>query len=187
MAESEDIERPALEEKLAELDILRQSVEAAKAKEKDVYDQLLRLAAEFQNFRRKSEERLVETRKAGREDVLLNIINLADIMAQAELSTRTATDLKVIQQGVSLLKDQFEKFLTEQGLVPIRTKGEKLDPLRHEAIARVEDPNLEEGAIVDEIQRGYVLGDRVVRPSRVRVAAKPQTKVAQMNEEEQHG
>lgn len=187
MADNEETERPELEDKLAELEILRQSVEAAKAREKDVYDQLLRLAAEFQNFRRKAEERLVESRKAGREDVLLNIINLADILAQAELSTRTATDIKVIQQGVSLLKDQFEKFLTEQGLVPIRTKGEKLDPLRHEAIARVEDPNLEEGAIVDEIQRGYALGDRVVRPSRVRVAAKPSTKVAQMNEEEHHG
>ena len=181
-------ERPELAEKLSELEILRQSLEESKKKEKDVFDQLLRLNAEFQNFRKRSETRITESRRAGKEDVLGSIISLCDAMAQAEISSRNATDAETLRRGLALLKDQFDKFLTEQGLVPIKTKGEKMDPLKHEAVAVVETTDHEEGTIVDEIQRGYTLFDRVVRPSRVRVASKPKVAArTQGHQEEHHG
>lgn len=161
---------PELDQKLSELEILRQSLIEAKLKEKETYDQLLRLTAEFQNFRKRSEARIVDSRKAGKEDVLLQIISLSDALIQAEMSSRNAKDVESLKKGLSMVLGQFEKFLADQGLVPIKAKGEKLDPSFHEAIARVPNMELEEGMIVDELQRGYTLNGQLVRPSRVSVA-----------------
>jgi molecular chaperone GrpE len=175
---------PELDQKLSELEILKQSLDEAKAKEKDVFDQLLRLNAEFQNFRKRSEARIIESRKAGREDVLLQIISLSDTLSQAVAANQNATDIASIKKGLSMLLGQFEKFLTDQGLVTIKAKGEKLDPSKHEAILRVPHEELEEGMIVDEIQRGYTLNGQLVRPARVSVAVKPVSTAPGENEKE---
>jgi molecular chaperone GrpE len=185
MAEPMD-DRPELEDKLSELEILRQSLEQVKAKEKDLFDQLIRLNAEYQNFRKRSETRIAEARSAGREDILINVITLADAMAQADASSRNATDADVLKKGLRLLREQLEKFLTDQGLVPIAAAGEKMDPLKHEAIAQVFDANVPEGTVVDEIQKGYTLNGQVVRPARVRVAAKPQEAARNSKEDQNH-
>src|SRR4051812_43456624 len=112
--ESELEIRPELEEKLSELEILRQSVEEAKTKEKQAFDQLLRLTAEFQNFRTRSETRVIEARKAGREDVMIPILSLCDALIHAELSIREAKDAAALKKGISLVLGQFEKFLADQ-------------------------------------------------------------------------
>lgn len=163
---------PELETKLSELDILKQSLDEAKAKHADIYDQFLRLNAEFQNFRKRSETQITQSRKAGKEDVLLQVISLADALIHAQLSSQKATDVEALKKGLTMVLGQFEKFLTDQGLVAITAKGEKLDPSKHEAIARVPSADLEEGTVVDEIQRGYTLNGQIVRPARVSVAAK---------------
>src|SRR5437868_4802643 len=90
-------DRPELDEKLAELEILRQSLDAAKLKEKEVYDQLLRLGAEFENFRKRSEMRATDARKMGREDILLPLISLTDALTQAENATKNATDIQAVK------------------------------------------------------------------------------------------
>src|SRR4051812_27941036 len=100
-------ERPELAEKLAELDILRQSLDVGKAREKDLYDQLLRLGAEFDNFRKRADTRVQDARRAGREDVLLQLISLADALVQAEESTKHTTDAQAVKQGLSILHQQF--------------------------------------------------------------------------------
>jgi len=166
-------ERPELEEKLSELDILRQSLDQAKAKEKEVYEQLIRLAAEFENFRKKTEARIAEARRYGREDVLLGILPLTDALHQAESAVKDAKDTDSLKKGLALMAQQFDKFLKDQGLVPIKSLGEKLDPHRHEAVAQEVNDEKEDNLIVGEIQRGYTLEDRVVRPARVRVSTKP--------------
>jgi molecular chaperone GrpE len=182
---SENIDdRPELVEKLAELDILRQSLEDSKKKEKDLYDQLVRLNAEYQNFRKRSEKSVSDARTAGKEGVLLQIIALADTLAQAEASSAAATDVNVLKKGFAMLRTQFEKFLLDQGLMAIKAAGEKMDPHRHEAIAQVFDADAPDGVIVDEIQKGYTLNGQVVRPARVRVAAKPHS--AEKLEEDQN-
>jgi molecular chaperone GrpE len=172
VAENDFEERPELDQKLSELEIMRQSIDSAKTKEKDLLDQLLRLTAEFQNFRKRSEQRIIDSRKEGRADVLLQIISLADGLVHAEKASENATDIKELKKGLTLVKMQFEKFLADQGLETIKTKGEKLDPLRHEALMQVVKEDMDEGMIVEEIQRGYTLNGHVVRPSRVSVSTR---------------
>lgn len=169
-------ERPELDQKLSELEILRQSLDDVKAKQRDTFDQLLRLTAEYQNFRRRSETQIAESRRAGKSDVLMQVIQLSDALIQAELACRTATDAEAIKKGLSMVHAQFDKFLKEQGLEAIKAKGEKLDPHKHEALSRIVNNDLEEGTVVDEIQRGYTMNGQVVRPSRVVVSAKEAAK-----------
>jgi molecular chaperone GrpE len=136
MSEETPLDRPELEEKLSELEILRQSLEASKEKQKDVFDQLLRLGAEFENFRKRSEVRVRDSRTAGKEEMLLPILSLSDALAQADSSAQSATDIESLRKGVTLLRLQFDKFLMEQGLSAIKAAGEKFDPQQHEAIAQ---------------------------------------------------
>ena len=175
-------ERPELQAKLSELEILRQSLDASKIKEKELYDQLLRLGAEFENFRKRAELRVGDSRKAGREDVLINVVDLSDILVQADESSRHATNVETLKQGLSLVRQQFEKFLTDQNVVLIKTKGEKLDPHLHEAVAQHPTNEVEEGVIVEEVQRGYKLFDRVLRHARVKVACKLETEATKKEE-----
>lgn len=165
--------QPELAQKLSELEILKQSLDASKTKEKDLYDQLLRLGAEFENFRKRTEARLTEARTMGKEDILMDVIGLADVLLHAEEASQKATDAEAIKKGLSLVRQQFEKFLSDQKVVPIKSKGEKMDPHLHEAVAQEVREDAEEGKIVEEIQRGYKHFDRVLRHSRVKVAVKP--------------
>ncbi len=126
---TEEVISPEVENKISELDILKQSLDEQKAKHADVYDQFLRLNAEFQNFRKRSELQITAARKAGKEEVLLQVINLHDALLQAEASSQKAADPETIKKGLTMLREQFDKFLADQGLVPITAKGEQLDPL----------------------------------------------------------
>lgn len=164
---------PAVEEKIAELEILRQSLEESKRNEGELRDRLLRTLADFDNFRKRAEARISAARTYGREEVIFDLLTLGDALDQALEATRKAADAQAIQTGVALVHQQFEKFLTEHGLKAIPTVGEKLDPNRHEALARERTDRVPDGVIVAEFQRGYVLGDRVVRTAKVRVASHP--------------
>ena len=166
-------DRPELVQKLSELEILRQSLEAAKPRGDNLLDKLLRLKADLTHFRKRSETQQSEARRAGREDILTPVIILSDAFVQAENATKQATDINSLKQGLAMVQQQFEKFLKDQGLVPIKSVGEKFDPHQHEAIVQEVNEDLEEGTILNEIQRGYALKGRVIRPARVSVSTKP--------------
>lgn len=174
-------ERPELEAKLSELDILKQSLDEAKLREKNIYDQLLRLGADFENYRKRADQRISDARNFGREDVIMDILTLGDALIQAEASSQTATDLESLKKGISLVLSQFEKFLKDQRIDRIIATGEKVDPHKHEVLAQVEKDDVEEGIIVDEIQRGYSRDGHVIRFSKVRVASKPTNKEDSFN------
>jgi molecular chaperone GrpE len=131
------------------------------------------LGAEFENYRKRTESRAIDARNAGREDILIQVIGLSDVLLHAEEASQKATDLESIKKGLTLVRQQFEKFLSDQQVVPIKSKGEKMNPHLHEAVAQDVRADAEDGVIVEEIQRGYKLADRVLRPSRVKVAVKP--------------
>lgn len=91
-------ERPELEAKLSELEILKQSLEEVRAKERSVYDQLLRMGAEFENYRKKAEQRVSDARKMGQEDVLLEAIGMGDALIQAVSASKGATDIESLKK-----------------------------------------------------------------------------------------
>lgn len=164
---------PDLETKLAELDILRQSLEDVRRAEAKARDELLRSMADFQNYRKRTEPRISEARRWGREEVLHDLLGLADALDQAVHSSANASDVDSLKKGLSLVQQQFEKFLGDQGVRPIKSVGERLDPHKHEAVAQDIKEDVEEGTILQEVQRGYERDGHVIRTAKVRVSAKP--------------
>ncbi len=164
-----------LEEKLSELSILQQSVEEHKAKAADYYDQLLRLKAEFENYRKRVEKEKQDARTWGKQDVLMPLLSLVDVFEQALAQAEHAKEIKQVTEGLGYLHKSFSGFLKSEGLTPIETVGKPFDPHTAEAVDQVEVGEDQAGSVIEELQRGYSFQGRVIRPARVRVGVAKST------------
>src|SRR6476646_7393455 len=105
-----------VEEKLSELAILQQSLQDQKAKAADYYDQLLRLKAEFDNYRKRVEKEKLEVRAWGKQDVIMPLLSLVDVFEQAMAQAENAKDVKQVAVGLEFLHKNFSSFLKTEGL-----------------------------------------------------------------------
>ncbi len=162
------------DEKLSELAILQQSLEEQKAKAADYYDQLLRLKAEFDNYRKRMEKEKSEARLWGKQDVLMPLLSLVDVFEQALGQAEKATDVKQVAVGLEFLHKNFSNFLKSEGLAAIELVGKPFDPHQAEALEQIEVDGDQVGQVLSELQRGYSFQGRVIRPARVRVGVAKQ-------------
>lgn len=132
-------------------------------------NQYLRLAADFENFRRRKAQELTDRARYGSEDAARALLPALDNLRRAVDHAPEGTDSAFLE-GVRMTVRQFEDALTSLGVTPIDAVGTPFDPSVHEAVAGVESAEVEHDTVVDELQRGYRLHDRVIRPSMVRVA-----------------
>ncbi|HEA47011.1 MAG TPA: nucleotide exchange factor GrpE [bacterium] len=137
---------------------------------------LQRLAADFENYRKRVEREREDFIKFSKEDLIYEFLPILDNFEMALHHVKNATEPKKIIEGIELIERQFHNILKKEGLEVIETKGKKFDPHIHEAIIHEEtDKHLEE-FIVEELRKGYTLGDKVVRPAQVKVATAKTTK-----------
>jgi len=153
---------PTREQLEAELDATRQELQATFAKYQ-------RLAADFENHRRRTRQELAERTQYANEELLRKLLPLLDNFKRALEHAPQGIDPQWFE-GIKLIARQFEATLEAQGLSPIPAVGEKFDPAQHEAIAQEETDELEEGTVVEELQPGYRLHQKVLRPTLVKVA-----------------
>ena len=125
---------PELEEKLSELTLLQQTLDDVKKRSAEYYDQLLRLQAEFDNYRKRVEKEKAEARQWGKQDVLMPLLSLVDIFEQAISQAQHAKDVKQVSQGLGFLYKNFASFLKTEGLTPIDVVGKDYDPHLAEAV-----------------------------------------------------
>jgi molecular chaperone GrpE len=164
-----ETETAAREDKLSELEILKQSLEEKSKAAEDYYNQLLRLKAEFENFRRRAEKDKSNHLAWGKEEILLKQVGILDVLEQAAASTQGTTNIESIKQGLELIKQEFVKMLSSEGIMEIDCLNKPFDPLLHDAVEQVESAQ-KEGTIIEVMQKGYTLKDKLVRPARVKVA-----------------
>ncbi|MDY9925405.1 nucleotide exchange factor GrpE [Methanosarcina sp.] len=152
------------------------SPEAACREENELLkDQLFRLAADFDNFRKRTARQMEENRKAALEQVLLDFVEVTDNFDRALKSARTAEDMSSIVSGIEQLSKQFFSILEKYGLERIKCeKAGEFDPHRHEAVQHVETSDVPDNTIVEVYKSGYALNERVVRPALVSVARSPE-------------
>jgi molecular chaperone GrpE len=168
---------PEVDGDSTDLDALRQAVEESKKKAAEYFDQLLRLRAEFENFRKRADREKSDARAWGKQEVLMPLVGLIDVFEQALSQTQKAKDLKHVVQGLEMLHKTFTQFIKTEGLEPIETVGKPFDPLTSEAMAQQEVDEEQSGQVLEELQKGYRFQGKVLRPSRVRVGvAKKQEK-----------
>ena len=141
---------------------------AARAEVAANYDRYLRSVAELENYRKRTVKMRSETREETLRDVLLQIAPILDNLRRA-LSQETE-DAAALKQGVELISGQFSEVLKGYGLSEIAAAGQPFDPNLHEALAEVPSADCEPGTVIEEMEKGYVLSGKVVRPSRVVVS-----------------
>lgn len=139
----------------------------AEIAEKD--DRILRQQAEFQNFRRRTQKEKEELGNVVKQDVLKSLLPIIDNFERALAAE--AVDAESLKKGVEMVHNQLMQTLQDKGLKAIETEGQKFDPTFHQAVMRIQNPELDDGTIAAELQRGYMVGDTVIRPSMVQVVA----------------
>jgi molecular chaperone GrpE len=147
-------------------------VAEAKAEAQRFREQWMRSAADFDNFRKRSRKELEDTRKAGREELLKDLLPVFDNLERAMTSAERATEVKPVSDGLKMVLRQFIDTLGRSGITKVPTVGQQFDPGLHEAIQQVETDEQPPGTVVAEVQPGYLQGDRLIRAAMV-IVAKP--------------
>jgi len=162
---SEQAATPAAAEDAAGL---RAELEKLQAERNLLLDRMARLQAEFDNARKRAAREQQEYKDFALADALRNLLPILDSFDRA-LQTKVQKP-EDFRAGVELIRKQFQDALEKLGLRPIPAKGEPFDPRLHEAIEMVDSNEVKDHHVLDELQRGYKLKDRLLRPSMVRVA-----------------
>lgn len=148
-------------------------LEAAKAENAKLRDQLLRTAADFDNYRKRSRRDVEDAQKKGSEELLKALLPVFDNLERAVMHAEQSTDAKAIADGVRMVLKQFTDALGRVGIKRVGGVGQPFDPLVHEAIQQIESNEHPAGTVVAEVQPGYSFGDRLIRAAMVVVARGP--------------
>lgn len=141
----------------------------------DLRDRSMRTLADFDNFRKRSERERQETRKYALLEPLRDFLEVVDNLGLALSAAGSADDLK---RGVEMIHRQMQELLRRLGVKEIEALNQPFDPTLHEAVQREEDPTVRTPTVVGELRRGYMLHDRLLRPTMVKVAVPSETKPA---------
>jgi molecular chaperone GrpE len=144
---------------------------AAKTEEvKRLQDRLLRLQAEYENFKKRAAREKVEFLKFANESLLLEFLPVLDNLERALVSARAEASFAALADGVEMIVRLFRSTLEKFGVKPMEAAGQPFDPSLHQAVAQMKSSDGSENQVVDEIQKGYFLEGRVLRAAMVRVS-----------------
>jgi len=150
-------------------------LEKAHAERDRMREQLLRIAADFDNFRKRSRKEIEEVRRRAIEDTLREVLPIVDNLERAAGAMGDATEVAAVADGVHMVLRGFEDIASRLGLKRVPGVGNQFDPTCHDAMQQEETDEHAPGTIVTEIVPGYYLGERLLRPAMV-VVAKPPTR-----------
>jgi molecular chaperone GrpE len=136
-------------------------------------EQLLRTAADFDNYRKRSRREIDDAQRRGGEEMLRELLPVFDNLERAAQSAGQAADVKAVADGVRMVLRQFLDTLVKAGIRRVPTVGTPFDPAIHEAIQQVETAEHPAGTVVAEVQPGYAFGDKLIRAAMVVVAKPP--------------
>lgn len=142
----------------------------------ELNDRMLRLAAEMENLRKRTEREIADTRSYAIAGFARDMLTATDSLSRALMvlpaETRDTADgaLKSLIEGIEMTEREMQRLLSKHGVKPIEAEGEKFDPHKHQAMFEVPDPTRPEGTVVQVVQAGFSIGDRVLRPAMVGVA-----------------
>jgi len=138
------------------------------AKLAEMQDKHLRLQAEFDNYRKRTLKEKADLIKTGGESVLINVLNVIDDVERALVAIETTKNIEATHEGIKIIFGKFSQFLSQNGVQEIEAVGQAFDTDKHEAITNIPAPTEDlKGKVVDVIQKGYVLQDKVIRFAKV--------------------
>ena len=162
-------EKNPVDDNVAETDAaVKSDVEKMAEEAAQWRDKYVRLSAEFDNYRKRTLKEKMELVSSAGEDVIKSLLPVMDDLERALAATEKSTDVEAVREGVVLISNKLRDTLRGKGLVEIEAFGQELDTDFHEAVAKIPAPEeTQKGKIVDVVQKGYKLHDKVIRHSKV--------------------
>jgi molecular chaperone GrpE len=173
-------------EEQQELEALRDKLAQAEARAAEYLDGWQRAQAEFSNYRKRQDAERTQITALANATLLRRLLPIVDDFERALAILPASLSQMTWCEGVFLIKRKLDLVLESEGVKPIKTEGQMFDPFYHEAVMVEEVSGYGEGQIVEEVQRGYMLGERVLRPALVRVARAPAPQPEQVTDTEEH-
>lgn len=156
------------QEEIVEEESVSASLEAQLAEAKDKY---LRLYADFENFRRRTSKEKIEMIQNASEGLIKELIPIVDDFERANKSFETVSEVEPLKEGIALIFNKFQKTLANKGVKAIEAKGKDFDVELHECITQFAAGDENKGKVIDEVEKGYYLNDKVIRYAKVVVGS----------------
>ncbi|WP_188453610.1 nucleotide exchange factor GrpE [Virgibacillus oceani] len=166
--DADEKEQQHLDSDESKMETLREEVENLIKEKDELYQKLLRNQAEFENFKKRSQKEKEKERKYKSQDLVNELLPAIDNFERALQQEVTEANAGFVE-GISMVYRQLKDALKQHGVEEIETKGQSFDPNLHHAVMQIEDDEMESNIIVEELQKGYLLKDRVIRPAMVKV------------------
>ena len=163
------------------LEELALALESERKRSEEYLTKLKYLQADFENFRKKTDRQIEEVKKYCNESIIIDLLETVDELEKTIKITSSLDSKETLIEGLELILKKLRKTLEKEGVFSIESLGKPFDPLKHNAILRIEREDVEGVNVIEEVRKGYVMKEKVIRPSVVKVAVKPSTRVS--NEE----
>ena len=150
-------------------------ITAIEGEKAEIYDRMLRIAADFDNWKKRARRDQVDGEMQAKESVLRDFLEIVDSLERATVlwADGKETDAKSVRDGIELVLRQFRSKLERYDVKPMDAAGVPFDPRMHEAVSQVPSATVTPGSVLHELQKGYLIGERLLRPAMVVVAAAP--------------
>jgi len=155
------------------IETLTQRFQAKEKEAAENYDKYIRAVAELENYKKRAARDRADSLKYGQENLIKDILPLMDSLDRAMEHACNSKDFEAFKAGLQLIQNQLNGCLVKQGVEPIEAIGRDFDPNVHEAVLQVESPEHGHNKVVQELEKGYMLNGRLLRPSRVSVCRRP--------------
>ncbi len=167
----EENEEPAKVNEQAESN--QKALETERQRSEEYLAQLKYARADLENFKKRCDRQLEDTRKYANERIIVGLLDVVDELELAIRSARSSESSEALVQGVELTLKKFRKILENEGVTPIESIDRAFDPSRHNAVAKIEKEGVDGCRVIEEVRKGYTMREKVIRPSIVKVVVQP--------------
>ena len=168
------------------VDRLEQLLDCERKRAEDYLIRLSYLQADLENFKKRFDRESEQIKNYCNERLVIQLLDVVDELELAVKNGEISTSPESLIEGVEMTLKKLRKLLEQEGVTPIESpEGKAFDPTRHNAIAAVEQDDVEDGTVIEEIRKGYMMKGKVIRPTIVKVAVKPKPKNNQSNQMEE--
>jgi molecular chaperone GrpE len=169
-------------DKLAKDELLKKAQELQKESERN-YDLYLRSQAEMENMRKRNRKEKEDYLKFANESLLREMLPVLDNLEKALSHSDNENNVHALKEGIRLTLKGFKDTLAKSGLEEVKALGEPFDPCFHEAVSEMDDPKAKPGVVLTELQKGYILNKRLIRPAMVVVSRQKSNRKADQDED----
>jgi len=174
--EKKELCKHSLDEQQTQIDKLTQDLDEEKKRSEEYLIRLKYMQADFENLKKRLDRQIEEVKNYCTEPLVVELLGVVDELELAVKAGRSSEGSEEVVKGVEMTLSKMVKVLQKEGVAPIEALGKDFDPSKHNAIARVERDDTDDCTVIEEVRKGYIMKEKVIRPSIVKVAVKPTPK-----------